>query len=430
MGILVFAAAAPAAETAKAPGAEVRYGGLGPEQAAALAQTISAAREVYAKELGFDMPETIVLNVECGPNVRTRLFNDGKDRLVLSIASPDSLARPSKSGTFHLYGLCHELGHLAMYRTLKDRDWLTGAGAEGWAHYVGSVVVDRVYAQKGEKLWADPYDYRADGTARLKKQLAAASPDEVVKAAGKWEELADIVGLQEMPKVFAKWQGVGIDPALASKRLVDVAEEFAPDAGKKAALAKWWTSAAPLLVRDRPASEFKRVELPVAKLENKPLELNFDDGTADGKRSIAGGGHARLFEAPGGGEWYLRSVQVHGARYGPVAAPADQFDVALCDADMKPIAVWKQPYRSFARGVAGWVKIQTPPTRVPAKFNVCLAFRPTARNGVLVSYDASTQGASRVATPGNAGAALGQGDWMIRVELDRAKGADALRGEE
>src|SRR5207244_315788 len=140
--------------------------------------------------------------------------------------------------------------------------------------------------------------------------------------------------------------------------------------------------------------------------------LKEDDGAPEGKKSIAGGGHARLFAAPAEGEWYLRSVSVYGARYGPVAAPADQFDVALCDDQMRPIAVWKHPYKLFDRGAAKWVRIDlTQPTLVPAKFNVCVVFRPTAQNGVFVSYDSSTKGNSRVAKPGEAGNALEQGDW-------------------
>ena len=38
--------------------------------------------------------------------------------------SEDKLAKPSTSGVFNLCGLCHELGHMAMYRVLKDRGWM------------------------------------------------------------------------------------------------------------------------------------------------------------------------------------------------------------------------------------------------------------------------------------------------------------------
>lgn len=74
-----------------------------------------------------------------------------------------------------------------------------------------------------------------------------------------------------------------------------------------------------------------------------------------------------------------------------------------------------------------------PPTRVPPGEEgsyVVLDFRPAATQGVYVSFDASTKGTddpgSLVATPGRKGNALPGGDWMIRVELDRPKAADAL----
>ena len=426
--VLTLAAGGTRAEEGSAAGVRVTFEGISKEQANALVETLSVARSIYTDEFGFDMPEMVVLAVECAPGNATRLFNDGRDRINLSIASPRSLAPPAKSGTFHLYGMCHELGHIAMYRTLTDRDWLTGAGAEGWAHYAGSVVVDGVYAKRGEKLWPEPYDYREDGTRRLEKQLKAAKPSEIDVAAGQWRALDAIVGHKGFPVLFAAWQKAQPDLSAPSKPLRAALLEAFPD--KKQALETWWTEASPLLVQDRPGSGFAKVTIDPKKLEGHPQTLKEDDDAADGKRSIAGGGHARLFEAPGEGAWYLRSVSIHGARYGAPAPPADLFDIALCDAERHPIEVWKQPYKAFERGQAKWVKFEIGgPTLVPGKFNVCAVFRPTARNGVFVDYDSSTQGHSRVATPGAAGEEFKQGDWMIRVELDRAKGADALGGK-
>jgi len=67
------------------------------------------------------------------------------------------------------------------------------------------------------------------------------------------------------------------------------------------------------------------------------------------------------------------------------------------------------------------VRFDVPPTRVPAKFSVCLNFRPTASNGIYVSIDSSTEGHSVVGIPGKPGTDLNGADWMIRVELDQAK---------
>jgi hypothetical protein len=424
--------------TVTAPHVRVTYGGMSEKHAALVARTLSAALEVYRDDFGFPMPETVHCSIDCGPGKPTRLYTDGQDRVFLSVPSPDKLLRPGKSGTFVLYGLSHEPGHIAMYRILKDRDWMTTAAAEGWAHYAGSVVVDRLFEAKGQALWAvDPYDFKADGTARLQKQLAGRLPSDVDRGAGQWRELEGIIGRKGPAALFAAWQAVGQSsppPEEVSKRLLEAAVKRFPE--KEEALKKWWEKAGPLFVEARQSSAFVKAEIGRNRLEGRPVKLEHDDGTSDGKKSIAGGGHARRFAAPGGGDWYLSSVSVFGSRYGPAQVPASAtFDVALCDAGMKPVAVWKQPLRLFPRGEAKWVRLDVPPTRVPpgeVGFYVCLNFRPTASQGVFVHYDASTKDGdnhtSVVATPGEPGKALGDGDWMIRVELDRPKAADALGG--
>jgi hypothetical protein len=433
--LLAGSLAAAAAEVS-APHVEVTYAGVSEDQATAVAETLSAAREVYAKRFGFDMPERIRCTIECGDGRPSRLYTDGEDRVFLSLPSADKLRRPARSGTFTLYGLCHELGHVAMYRVLKSRPWMTSAAAEGWAHYAGSLVVDEVYRARGEKLWSpDPYDYRADGTARLQRQLKEDSPSDVARGAGEWQRLGKIVGDTGFVSVFREMQGApgdGADAKAVSSALADALARAQPD--RADALKQWWSSAAPVLFESVEASGFKKTGVDRAKLQRHPVKLGLDDGTAEGKKSIAGGGHARKFVEPGGGEWYLTAVSVHGARYGAAQPPASAtFDVALCDADMKPIATWKQPYRLFERGESKWVRIELPATRVPpgaGGFYVALDFHPTASQGVYVSFDDSTRGTDRagslVATPGRKGAAFTSGDWMIRAEVDRPKSADPL----
>jgi hypothetical protein len=303
-----------AAETAEAQNVRVSYQGVDAKQATAIAQTLSAAREVYVRDFGFEMPEAIVCTVACGPKETSRLYTDGNDRVFLSLPSKDKLAKPAASGVFNLYGLCHELGHTAMYRVLKDRDWMTVAGAEGWAHFTGSVVIDEVYKAKGEKLWSDPYDYRADGRARLAKQLQSAKPSDIARGAGQWQALDAIIGRKSFVKLFAAWQEAKIDPS-QPEALLSVLTRLHPE--KKAALEGWWKGASPVLTEKRQASGFAKTEITPDRLSGQPLALAGDDNTPDGKKSLAGGGHARRFTAPGEGEWYLRSVSVHGAFAGP-----------------------------------------------------------------------------------------------------------------
>jgi hypothetical protein len=192
----------------------------------------------------------------------------------------------------------------------------------------------------------------------------------------------------------------------------------------------WWKASEALFVEDRPSSGFAKVEAKPKDLENRPVALKGDDDTADSKKSVAGGGHARRFEVPqGGGDWFLRSVSVHGSRYG-ARQTTDDFEITLCDEQMKPIATWKKPYTAFGNGKPGWAKLDvTPAVRTPRAFYICLNFRPTATKGVFVDIDSNTSGASRTTTPGEMGSELSNGDWMIRIEVDRSKSADALGGK-
>lgn len=424
LGILpVFSLAA----VSTIPNVEVTYAGMDEKYATAMAETLAAARLVYIEQYKFDMPEKVFFEAKCRPGESTRLYTDGQDRLFLFVPSVSKLAKPASSGVFNLYGMCHELGHMAMYRTLRNRDWMTSAAAEGFAHYVGSVVVDKVYAAKGEKLWPDPYDYRQDGMARLRRQLDGSNPSSVAQGAGRWLALESIIGQAGFPKLFAAWQEAKVDPADPDGVLRETLVKLMPE--KKAALEDWWKTAGPLFVEKRAASEAKAVEIPLSQLALPPLMIKPDDGTMDGKKSVAGGGHARRFHSPGGGPWYVKAISVYGARYGHPQAPKEDFDIVLCDGKMAAIAPWKKPYGAFARGDMKWVRLEVPPTRVPDEFHICLDFKPTATKGVYVGYDNSTHGNSQVATPGKSGSDLSDGDWMIRLELAQPKGADPLRAQ-
>ncbi len=410
---------AAAADEVAAPHVAVEYAGIDRPYAAAIAETLSAARQAYVDGFGFDMPDRVSGHVACGPDETTRLYTDGKDALFLSLKSKDDLAPPAKSGVFNLYGMCHELGHMAMYRTLKSRAWLTEAGAEGWAHWAGCVVVDAVYERKGAKLWPQAYDYRQDGTARLARALKAAKPSDVDRAAGSWQALDAILGHEGLPKAFQAWQDATVDPARATEALGKALSAAFP--AKAAALEAWWKTAGPLVAEDRPASGFAQATIEPAKLSGKPIVLAGDDGTAESQRSIAGGGHARVFDAPAEGDAYLTGVRIFGARYGRPEAPTTTFEITLCDEDLKAIAAWTRPYSAFERGDMAWVRFDVPPTRVPKTFQVCLSFDPTATNGVYVGIDTGTHGGSRAALPGETAQPMDEGDWMIRAEVQQPK---------
>jgi RNA polymerase sigma-70 factor (ECF subfamily) len=408
----------------KLDGATVSFSGIEADQANAIGRVVAAAREVAKDKFRFDMPQAIQITVRVERDGHTRLFNDGQDRLFLTLKSDADLQPPSKSGVFVLYGLCHEVAHLAMYRPVKDRGWMTTAAAEGWAHYLGSRLVDEVYDREGPDVWPVEYDYRADGMRRLEKQFtgkSAASP--TVLGARLWRNLAGILGDEGFAPLFAAWGKAQVDAANPAKAL----REPLNNHPKKAAVAKWWTDAQKSFFIKRAASGFAAQTTKASELSGKPREMVHDDDRSAGQKSIAGSGHAVRFDAGGDG-WYLTSVRLFGARYGAPKAPPESFKVTLCDEKFQRVAEFQFPFGTFDRGDAKWVSLPlAQPTRVPAKFIVAVEFNPTATRGVYVHHDAEGSGESLTGLPGGKPESFKRGDWLMRAVLDQPKAADALR---
>jgi len=421
--LLAGSSAAFAADaTCRLDHAVVSYAGIGDEYAKAIARTVQAARTVALDQFDLDMPESILVHVECEANAAVRLYNDGQDRLFLTIRSERDLRKPGTTGIFHLYGLCHEVAHLAMYRSIRDHGWMTTAAAEGWAHFLGSRIVDGVHALEGKDLWPDAYDYLADGTRRLDGELAGKDRSPVTRGAGLWKELVRVVGDKGVAKTFEAWGRSAVDPTDPGPVLRKTL--LATHADKR--LADWWEKAEPVFVLKRPASGFTARTAEPKDLTGKPLELALDDGVPAGKRSLAGGGHAVRLK-PNGPGWYLTGVKIYGTRYGQATAPDEKFHVWLCDGDFRTITEFEFPYSSFPRGTGGWVTLSVKPTNVPQEFILCVGFNPTATKGVFVHHDKGTSGGSLVGLPGEAGREFAEGDWLIRPIVDQLKTSDALK---
>ena len=415
--VTVSAPAAAAEQTFRADGVAVTSTGVSQPYAAAIGRTVSAARAA-ALALGYDMPATIHVRASAGPGQKARLFNDGYDRFNLTLASAKDLRKPAVTGIFHLYGLCHEVGHLAQYRPVIHHDWMTTAAAEGWAHYLGSHLVDAVYAKEGPTLWPDAYDYRADGTARLKRQLAGRNPSDTAKGAGLWTELVDLLDHKAVAALFKAWGQTRLDPADPGPALGNMVRL----AGRgDARVDAWWKKAEPLFVLKRTGSHFAAKTVSPGDLSGRPVTLKHDDGVKASHKSFAGSGHAVRFQVPDG-EWYLRGVMIHGSRYGGSPPPDEDFHVWLCDKEFRAIADFPFPYKMFERGEATWVPLPiAKPTLVPGEFIVCVGFNPTGTKGVFVSQDKAGSGNTLSGLPGKSSSSFGAGDWMIRAVVDRPK---------
>ena len=101
-----------------------------------------------------------------------------------------------------------------------------------------------------------------------------------------------------------------------------------------------------------------------SRADDTGIVLYYDDGTAEGKRSIAGSGHAVLFTKPRG-DWTLDRVEVFAARYGLPQPPEEDITIFLCDGTFKPVHTYKRPYSLFERGDLQWVSIKLDTVPVP-----------------------------------------------------------------
>jgi hypothetical protein len=299
-----------------------------------------------------------------------------------------------------------------MYRRIADRTWLTTAASEGWAHYLGSHLVDRVYAQEGPDLWPDNYNYIEDGTYRLRQQLGRGTNSATLEGARLWSDLGDILDPRDFNELFKAWGKLGQTPgheALKSALLLQSSDSRLRD---------WWDRAAPVLLENVQASTVSTKRAERKDLLNQTKELFHDDNQPAGKRSLAGGGHAVRFEI-GDSAPFLTAVRIHGSRYGAPQAPAEEFSVWLCDKDFKAIEQFRFPYGRFARGEAAWVELPVEPISLPRTFFICVGFNPTATKGVYVSHDAKGQGTSVMGLPGKTPRTFSAGDWMIRAKIDK-----------
>ena len=422
--ILLLTTAAGSAEQApketKAPGAIVTYTGVYPQYANAIAELASEARAVYADQFKFNMPLKVVVDIEKDPQARTNLWNDGDSHIFLTVRSSLDLEPPTKSGYFNIYGICHELGHIAMYRGIVNLGLPNGV-AEGWPHYAGSVVVDAVFKKLGATLWPQPYDYaQTDGTARLAEQSSdpEAMKSPITKAAFVF---------------YAIDRKYGTDKVMAAMNTAQEGKPYGKDLMPRFAnaLAKITgdQSAAAMVPADMLAP---KVEWEVAEREinDKAVEgliqekdatgvlIRYDDGKSDGKRSIAGAGHAVVFKTPPGA-WAVDSIQMYGSRYGAAESPKEDFSIFILDKDFNIIKQIDKPYSALGNGEEEWYKFDFDPVKVPEGFYVCIYFSPTAAKGFYMHYDKDVKlSHSRSALPFTfVNDVRDKYDWMVRVHL-------------
>lgn len=407
----------------KGNGAEVDYILIKPEYAKAILAIASEARKIYADRFGFDMPDVVTVHINKG---HTQLYTDGQSQMFLTVSSNDALLPPDKSGVFNIYGICHELGHVAMYRSIKMLGLPKGLG-EGWAHYTGSVVVDEVYKKLGPKVWPQPYDYaKVDGMGRLIEQ--SKSPDAAndnTKAALVFYAVQQKYGVDKvMSAMKAAIAGKPYGKDLMPRFVDALVKETGDESARKLVPDDLMTTKVDWNVKNRQIDE-KTVEGEIQDKDDMGITLRYDDGSSDDMRSTAGAGHAVVYMTPAS-DWAVDSISIYASRYGEPEPPKENFSVFICDKDLNIIKEIEKPYSTFERGDPKWYKLDFEPVKVPRGFYILVYFNPTATKGIYVYTDKDVKpiSHSRSALPWsfvNDVDKNGVFDWMIRAHIVAVK---------
>ena len=156
--------------------------------------------------------------------------------------------------------------------------------------------------------------------------------------------------------------------------------------------------------------------------EDQTNRLSYNDGSAEGRKSLPGSGEIIAFSLPDETA-KIAAIRIHGSRFGAPQPPKEPFTIYFLNEDLsKTIAAKTAPYAAFRRGQPKWVEIKFPESlAVPKNFWVALDFHAERSNGVYVSIDSSTDGAhSRVGLPDmETEEAKINGDWMIEAVLTK-----------
>ncbi|MHC4861847.1 MAG: hypothetical protein ACYTDY_17345 [Planctomycetota bacterium] len=154
----------------------LRRVGVKDEAAASLLRLMEEAHRVLTEDFKFDRLSAIEgkkthLHVTIGKGLETSLFTSPRSpdySLVVLRGEESALTAPTRGGPHVVYGFLHELGHVLLGWEDSEHQW---------AHYLGSVLVDEVYAKLEKRTWWVPYDApKIEGMARFLKDIEGASP--------------------------------------------------------------------------------------------------------------------------------------------------------------------------------------------------------------------------------------------------------------
>ena len=412
-------------KTVELPRVMVSYAGFDEAYAAALGRILQEALKVYEAH-GFNMPQKVSLEAQIDP-AGTRLWTDGTSHIFLRLKSKDLLAPASRTGVFNIYGMCHELGHIALYRNLASLMGLPPGIGEGWAHYAGSVVVTEVASRLGQSIWPEYYDVATvEGIGRLKRDAARAKPwdqlEPSLRACLVFYRIETEYGRDKLAAAMTaaladRPTGKALMPLMLEKLRAATGNPAAADWAPPSVLApqvQWQTK------ERSPGDDFfadQKVEQ-----DATGLWLCYDTGVMSGKLSISGSAQTVVFRPPEG-SWELDALKLFSARYGTDEPPKEDLSIYICDESFNLLHEVKVPYSAFAMGDEKWQTVSFPPVAVPKTFYLGVDFHATFERGVYVGLDQTVKRShSRLAMPYERVSDLKtRADWMLRPHLIPAK---------
>ncbi|MEZ8221923.1 hypothetical protein GG496_002093 [Candidatus Fervidibacteria bacterium JGI MDM2 JNZ-1-D12] len=404
--------------------------------AKAFLQIGDAAWDAYRELYNLPLPEPIELQIRLVPEKGERfasLWTDGQKFIFLEVGSEKPLLAPTKGGAHNVYGICHELAHIAIYHRMTQVARIPEGIAEGWTYYFGSVITSHLFEKLGAQVYPDPHDYHeTSGMARLLRQLETRRDPQTLAA----KILYDVerkYGRQVLSEALNRTLSQRPSGHELVAKFVEALVAVTNDPQAKALVPEQFLKPQARIETEFPDITQKRLYYGL-KMEwhEGLLQLRYDDGEKDGQWSIAGSGHGIIFVKPEG-KWQLVAVEFYGARYGALQPPDEDFSIFLCNEKFEVIREFRAPYSLFAQqGEWKWERISVEPTEVPDFFYIVIAFNPTATKGIYMAYDADVpRSHSREAFPGSHLMDTEKTyDWMIRCYLKPADEQTAANAQD
>ncbi|MFA5316338.1 MAG: hypothetical protein WC369_02835 [Dehalococcoidales bacterium] len=121
----------------------------------------------YSKVFGLGFPAQVFIVAERDPKNPNMLNTDGTKTVYFTFRGDKDLLSPRESGFLHIFGISHELGHIAFSRSFAEgftlKDDMAGAVYQAWADYSAAKrIIPFIHGSCNYCPWPHPYDFLAE----------------------------------------------------------------------------------------------------------------------------------------------------------------------------------------------------------------------------------------------------------------------------